>query len=94
MDPITFVLNISCNSCQDRENTQTHFKMISREEKLQLKSLITETVLHLCKSGLVPKLRGEVSIEGMIGVTVSDEEDLMLVMNLYKKTFSEISSCQ
>ena len=53
--------------------------MISREEKLRLKMLITDTVLLLCKNGLVPKLKGEFSIEGLIGISLQDEEDLMLV---------------
>ena len=57
--------------------------MLSFDEKLRLKTLISDTVILLCKNGLVPKLKGEFVIEGLIGISL-ERDDLMLVrLNSY-----------
>ena len=59
-------------------NQLAKVKMLSQGEKLHMKTLITDTLVLLCKNGLVPKLQGEFCIEGLIGISM-EQDDLMLV---------------
>ena len=46
--------------------------MIPREDQDRLRSLMVETITLLCKSGL--HFKSELSVEGLIGITVDSEE--------------------
>lgn len=52
--------------------------MISKAEKESLKAIIADTVTLLCKNGLNAKFSKNFCIDGLIGITL-DEEELMLV---------------
>ena len=62
--------------------------MISKDEKQRLRGIISETITLLCKSRLFEKFKEEFYIEGLIGITL-DQEELMIV-SIHEKICNDI----
>ena len=55
--------------------------MLSKDDKQRLKSLISETLILLCKNGLSTEVKSEFCIDGVIGITLDTEELLLVAIN-------------
>ena len=55
--------------------------MLSKDDKHRLKSLISETLILLCKNGLSTEVKSQFTIDGVIGITLDTEELLLVAIN-------------